>query len=191
MLQRSKLISRVLELLMSIVVLHYSNAAAIAQVLEELRFGGSSDLKQLLDYSNVEFYQTLPPKPFEDPSGVRQRYFLCMNSLSIITVTQTVKDAYPPSFSVILTTRTPESGIYQFQEIDKDRMAELGIDLELLTKLQKSKRHALNAQVDPVFKVSIPDEKIRDFELLMEQVPVKKPSALSIKMRISSSKKGK
>ena len=163
----------------------------IAQVLEELRFGGSSDLKYLLDCSNVEFYRTLPPKPFEDRSGVRLRYFLCMNSLSIIAVTQTVKDAYPPSFSVILATRAPESGIYQFQEVDKDRMAELGVDLELFTKLQKSKRHPMRKEPEPVFKVSIPEDKIRDFELLMEQVPVKKPSELSIDMRISSSKKGK
>lgn len=157
------------------------------QEVERLRSGDSGNLRALLQRSDVEFYPAKLAKPFEDNSSVQNRYFVCMNSLSILVAIQTIKDAYPASFQILCSTRRPNSGVYQFQEVNKKKIVDLGINLDHLVGLQMpvpSTRH----ETDRLFQVSIHEHKVREFEMLMESLSVKKSSELTPELRLSIKK---
>ncbi|MCU0711057.1 MAG: hypothetical protein MUC43_03285 [Pirellula sp.] len=100
---------------------------------------------------------------------------------------QTIKNAYPPSFQMLCSTRRPNTGIYQFQEVDKTRLAELGIDLNSLSALQR-RTPSTRPDASRLFSVSIHENKIREFETLMENLPVKKASELTPELRFKLAK---
>ncbi len=86
--------------------------------------------------SDVTIYKYVKAKEFV--GGKRRRCYACPNSNSVIVVTDTLKNAYPASFQVVIAGHTPSSGVYEFQEVDIDKLVAIGIDIELLLEVQFS-----------------------------------------------------
>jgi hypothetical protein len=173
-----------------VIVAIFLTSSLFAQSNSKSIIPSTGKLDELILRDDVEFYGNTKTQAVPE-SSIRQRYFLCLNSLCLIVTTEAIKESYPTTYGVLIASRAPATGVYQFQEVDLDSLKSIGIDVESLSKVVSPMSQGMGRATELFLQVSVRPEKFDEFEKALLTLPLKKSSELKSSNRIWLRRKSK